>query len=502
MRVPASDQYALACTYVELRCGRRPFLQKSQEALEVAHAQDTPDLSGLDHAEQQVIFRALAKKPKERFGSCLEMVTALDTTPAVTGSVENRPATTDGDKGSYPPGTIVPPSRPTSVSVPTPHSSSPSQHTPALSTIHDREPSPVPLKPSHALLWIVIWLCCIVGLAFLLYIFWPGKATLPVQTPGEVRLSLDASVCLCPGAPPCDVALKVDRLGFDGAIELTFDAKPDVRIGPVTIPAQSDTVRAAVAVTDTALPGPREISIKASPGATSTIEIQILPRFCKPTPKANLDRRGTPYFDRVVQRIDDLDVLFVLVRPVSPDARPFYLMQNKVCNKLFRAYAAVDPVLAAKAEWKLGGLAAGENVRGDNDFLPVFRITRPQAEAFAKKRGGRLPLAAELDQAMRRDSSRASRHVVGRWREGPEEVSDQDADLIQDLQGNGREWTGDGLPPGNETLAVLRGRSYAAPRVEASDKVDPSDTETTPTQRPTHPSPFTSFRVLVELPAR
>lgn len=75
---PASDQYSLAVTYVELRTGRWPFLSNTSTA--VYAAKDT----GVHHLKfvpnrnvRAVLKRALAKKPEDRYTSCGEFVKQL-----------------------------------------------------------------------------------------------------------------------------------------------------------------------------------------------------------------------------------------------------------------------------------------------------------------------------------------------------------------------------------------------------------------------------------------
>lgn len=75
---PASDQYSLAVTYVELRTGRWPFISNTSTA--VYAAKDT----GVHHLKfvpnrnvRAVLKRALTKKPEDRFSSCGEFVKQL-----------------------------------------------------------------------------------------------------------------------------------------------------------------------------------------------------------------------------------------------------------------------------------------------------------------------------------------------------------------------------------------------------------------------------------------
>ncbi len=72
-----SDQYSLAIMYVELRVGRRPFVQESLAELMNAHLHHLPELHPLRQPEQQVLRKALAKDPQQRYPSCLAFVRAL-----------------------------------------------------------------------------------------------------------------------------------------------------------------------------------------------------------------------------------------------------------------------------------------------------------------------------------------------------------------------------------------------------------------------------------------
>ena len=65
-----SDQYSLALTYAELRLGRRILASNDMMELMLEHAEGRPDLSGLPEAEQEVLLKALAKEPDQRFKNC------------------------------------------------------------------------------------------------------------------------------------------------------------------------------------------------------------------------------------------------------------------------------------------------------------------------------------------------------------------------------------------------------------------------------------------------
>jgi serine/threonine protein kinase len=72
-----SDQYSLAATYFHLRSGRHVFSGESVYQILFAHVNDPPDLSVLPEPERQVVARALAKQPTERWPTCRDFVRAL-----------------------------------------------------------------------------------------------------------------------------------------------------------------------------------------------------------------------------------------------------------------------------------------------------------------------------------------------------------------------------------------------------------------------------------------
>jgi serine/threonine protein kinase len=73
-----SDQYSLACTYAELRLGRRPFSGNDLASVMNEHLHGTPDLKPLPGAEQQALRKALAKDPGQRYPTCQELARALE----------------------------------------------------------------------------------------------------------------------------------------------------------------------------------------------------------------------------------------------------------------------------------------------------------------------------------------------------------------------------------------------------------------------------------------
>jgi serine/threonine protein kinase len=77
-----TDEYALACTAFELLSGRPPFSQEEASAVLYAQLKEPPPRlaprrAGLPAAVDDVLLRALAKAPEERYASCGEFADAL-----------------------------------------------------------------------------------------------------------------------------------------------------------------------------------------------------------------------------------------------------------------------------------------------------------------------------------------------------------------------------------------------------------------------------------------
>lgn len=72
-----TDQYFLAISYIELRTGSLPIAAASPAAAIWAHVQGKLDLSRLAPAEQEVLRKATAVKPDQRYDTTMEMVRAL-----------------------------------------------------------------------------------------------------------------------------------------------------------------------------------------------------------------------------------------------------------------------------------------------------------------------------------------------------------------------------------------------------------------------------------------
>ena len=98
-----TDQYALACVAFTLLTGRPVFTRDTPMAVMFAHMQDPPPAAavlrpGLPRAVDQVLARALAKSPDNRYRTCgefaAELRSALGAVPGAGGS-----GRADGDAG-------------------------------------------------------------------------------------------------------------------------------------------------------------------------------------------------------------------------------------------------------------------------------------------------------------------------------------------------------------------------------------------------------------------
>lgn len=78
-----SDIYSFGCILYEMLTGRTPFAGASEYEVMNAHVQRVPEPpsrtdGSIPRALQQIAFRALAKRPEDRFSSCLEMLDLLN----------------------------------------------------------------------------------------------------------------------------------------------------------------------------------------------------------------------------------------------------------------------------------------------------------------------------------------------------------------------------------------------------------------------------------------
>jgi formylglycine-generating enzyme required for sulfatase activity len=233
----------------------------------------------------------------------------------------------------------------------------------------------------------------------------------------------------------------------------------------------------------------------------------VLPPGTEPDEGARaVEVGGTWYYDRIVRPLPDgTRVPFVLIGATPGDEmKSFYIMENKVSNRLFAQFAAAQPEAVKDSQWRKGPSINGKQ-NGTQDLAnlnldwPVFMTTVAEAHAFALWMGGRLPSARQWDKAAGVevqsetrlpgpyqppwDESSKTEIAVNRALDGPLPAGAATADIsplgCRDMAGNGHEWTRSLVLPAegflrreypdiqgekgspNRDMVLLRGQSYA-----------------------------------------
>lgn len=340
---PRSDQYSLAMTYAELRMGRPPYASKSLADVMDAHLKRKPDLALLTQGEQRVIRRALAKQPHERFASCSEFASKLDA--AVNGAtVANRGAP----------------------------------------------------KRSWVLIALLVLVCAATSVfAVMLAISAVKQARLP-------QLELPDMVTLEMGADPYTLPFGVRHVS--GEFDLEFDWQP--RDGLMTINNVNRTGNGASCNITAALNAqPRYLaSVTVSKDnetlAKQSVEIQVSPpntwrpNGCERAEDSEYVKFGGKFYDRIITWEYALGkkANFILITPApdSDDPNPFYILETKVTNDIFRQFADSGANLVNN-DWKKGGFKDGESLPARlHPRHPVFRVHHIDADKFAIWLGEKL----------------------------------------------------------------------------------------------------------------
>jgi formylglycine-generating enzyme required for sulfatase activity len=243
----------------------------------------------------------------------------------------------------------------------------------------------------------------------------------------------------------------------------------------------------------------------------------VLPPGADRDPKAKVVKLadGREVYDWVVVRTGNHDVRFRLVTPVGgPTVRPFYIMESKVWNALFRDVVAVQP----------------ESEKNGPD-APVTFVTAEEAATFAWAAFGetcRLPTPDEFDHAAGLYTVKDRNEVTrpgGRPRvriarpestHGPQSGADVNEFDLLDMAGNGREFTnrlltrpdeaprevvgGSTTPLASTDVVILRGRNFTLSTGLTFQDLRDEQTKLTQRQFVTARSPYTSFRVVLPLP--
>jgi serine/threonine protein kinase len=173
-----TDGYALGCVLYECLTGQPPFPRGSGEAVLLAHLEAPPPRvttfrPDLPPAIDQVVTRAMAKNPADRFPSCRALVTAarqaLTQAPRSTGPPPTQlpPSPSPGTPEPHPP-IPGPPNREGS---PAPEAVPPVVHTPQRPSDRARWPAPaaalegyLPLRRPARRVRVALWLSMLLAL--------------------------------------------------------------------------------------------------------------------------------------------------------------------------------------------------------------------------------------------------------------------------------------------------------------------------------------------------
>ena len=484
----ASDQFSLAFTYAELRQGRRPVAGDNLVELVRPLRDGLFDLSGMPPAEQEVVAKAMSPNPELRYPSCSAFVAAIAAAVGV-GTRRAAPIAPPSPGMGGLSGTALEPSALDVVEWAGSFANlGPSQSAPQLLATNigysESQPrllatnfvAPVTLPPPP-----------VVGLSRTdtdseELPLNPVQKEIPQPDPEPVRkfpkIALLAGVVLVVGTIGAGLAvlLKGNGTGVPSTAQTTT---PSTEKPP---PSQTN------AAENLGFPLPRPGFI-VGPGSTQRVGGRELPSVIR-YPLST----GRP-------------VEFRLIQPHDPSVPPFYLMERKAWNRLYQAFAASN-------ETESRGDSMPEN--------PITGLPVSEAAACARWLGGRLPTPAEWDIAAgfdRRDgrdgpTPKGASAAIGI--PAPRSVFN-DSDIsphgIYDMGGNGREWTRAVLTPDGSSRwvplatpadgdrVILRGRMFTLRRPLTFADLEAEQT-TPQTQFYNVGSPYTGFRVAIDIPAK
>jgi serine/threonine protein kinase len=437
-----SDQYSLAATYVELRVGRSLFKSDSLAGVMQAHLHAPPPLDMFSPAEQEVLKRALAKKPDERWPSCEEFFRAL--------AVAINPGTSLSDYDS----TLLPPAPSTTPKSETP-TPSPSDEVPAWKKgsgeITTRKPvvtvgpSTVPAPPASRVWWGTFVAAAggliLIAAGIYLVVNPIGGKRDDSELPGPKK---DKS------AKP-NIRLKVfdDRLTVHAGQELKLKMvveHPDTNV-PVRLkikaPAYLDvketvfgtgkelqdctvsvTVPDDLPFNDQQMMLEDKLQVQAYAddlkSEWQTVAFSIKPLSTlpydgeagtfQPSPKTKIVKlNGSKYYqkvDLVLHSPVATRIRFLLIPRSS--GQQFYIMQDKVWYTLFAMYAKKHPDKVGDDYWKQENWTLDYPSQHENrnvdlgpnpGQLPALAVRFVAAHNFAHWLGGKLPTVEQWDAA-------------------------------------------------------------------------------------------------------
>jgi serine/threonine protein kinase/formylglycine-generating enzyme required for sulfatase activity len=460
-----SDQYSFAASYFELRTGRRLFETRALLALMTAHLEQTPDLSPLGEAEQQVLRRALAKDPAKRFPSCVEFVSALNAAVRAREQAPVAPPPGAGppsaEQHSWNADTDLETRLPGRETVPNKQAGD----APTAPDMPAWRPRPAEKRPAGLVLALVAG-ALMVALAG--WFFWPPtppdgqppppekkqvpQATFPESAAGKYRAVAAAG------------SRKIGGKDYPREVECVLPEGPAVRFLLVHSEARKD-VAPFYLMRDKVTNELFAAFASRNPGAVREPQWQLGGRAAKWGVKPGM---GIPA------------CLAWLGAPRAPAAGLAYFSMLALVNQEREDASEYLPHL--------------DDLGSHNGRLPVLRVWIEDADRCARWLGGQLPSEKEWDVAAGRwEKDAGEGPFESPWKEGeiavkrsekgplPVGTAVQDRSKFSgcsDLAGNGFEWTrsytfnfgdpGELTGPGqdlsrlNSLKFILRGQSYAA----------------------------------------
>ncbi len=264
---------------------------------------------------------------------------------------------------------------------------------------------------------------------------------------------------------------------------------------------------------------------------------------------------GKDFHKRLTRNVAGEDLVAILILPARPgEPPPYYMLENKITNRVFRAeweraegnpasavrmFQETNPELRAQllpGEWRKGAIDLKGNrlgIDGPQAEVPVVAVAVPEAMLIAQELGGQLPrlnqwlkavgvmdgrrpgpAGADIDLPVGDDIGRRAklreRGLALGLETGPWPVKRQSPDVsfcdIHELLSNGQEWTGDENNggarlslfrlPATDYHAVLVGQGWEKITVRTLDDL---------AERPREESwrkwkEYASFRIVLEPP--
>ena len=464
-----SDQYSLAYTYAELRLGHRAFAGTDYASVMFDHLDNTPNLEPLDEPEKKVLLKALAKKPEERFPTCLAFVEALE---EIFGAVPrgSRQVPTIGNQGGNQTMRKAPEAKGT------------------LSGAH----ATIQRGENASML----------GATAAFNSLLPNQVnelkntTLPLQAAGK-----DTQKRRRRGVLPFIIV---------GLLFLAVVGGLGTMIVPGLL-SKGDRKR-SLSLPDT------QARCRCRQAAAKRPLLTWLSEHFKPAPNAltMTDSTKRPFYKRIVSDLDGIpETTFILIPQAAADDLPsYYLMETKVSNGL-----------AAALSQKKGDVAGNWPVDGEKINLPALGMSAPEAVGLASVLGGLLPTTKQWDKAAGFDSSKPPSQLVGRAeafainrgaRKGHGRLRSRlRCERLRDRR-HGRQWHGIDTRPTvkprrgkmaprqpplsnapSDALVILRGQRYTAQK--PLQFADLAEQQKMPqVQFYNAHSPFTGFRVVLE----